>query len=217
MEREFPIRSEFTRRQMMALSAIGLFAPQLLFASGCRRSYTRPAHYYDLGPARELLLPVQHIRDASLLLFRDERGWAALSTNCSYDGCDLTLQESSLVCSCCGSVFSHEGNNVVGKAESNLPWLALSLEVKDGTDRLIAYSGRIVSSKERFTTPEIERYLSTQKRSGNSGGSTSVKVPEILKGRSDGQLGPMFKDYKPENLDEEFEVEENNTADPLNR
>lgn len=151
----------------------------------------------DLGPVKELLYTQTHIPIKSVLLFRDIDGWSALSTRCTYKGCDLTYQEPILLCPCCGSTFDFSGEpHQHSKASHPLPWMEVSYK----SGHLYAHPGKPVKSSWRFTTPEIEesvRKLKIQVR--DEGVSDTVEIPKTLMGeRGLTREGPMFVEEQPE-------------------
>ena len=124
--------------------------------SSCKsESYTRPARSYSLGEIRNFLFKKVFLREKQLLVVRKSKGWSALSTKCSREGCDLTYQEKSFYCPCCSSHFSHEGKVLKGPASINLPWLAVGSK----GNLFEVDSGKIVSSTTTYTTDEIENVI----------------------------------------------------------
>ncbi len=172
------------------VSTLGLMACE-------RRVYRREEQQkdviLDLGPVRSLLYTQIHIPIKSVLLFRDIDGWSAISTRCSYNGCDLTYQEPTLFCPCCKSSFSLDGFPYAGGyATVPLPWIEVSY--KEG--HLYAYPGKVVPKKQRFTTPEIEtaiRKLKLQIRDPSI--ASEARIPDSVQGKRDPEDdGPMFVD-----------------------
>lgn len=149
----------------------------------------------DLGAVSSLLFSQLHIPEKAILLFRDIEGWSALSTRCTYHGCDLTFQEPILLCPCCKSAYALTGDVYSGgKASRALPWVTVGY--RDG--HLYAYPGKVTDSKQRFTTPEIEdavRKLKVQIR--DTSVAAGVKVPDALLGqKGEDSEGPMFLEEK---------------------
>ena len=146
------------------------------------RHFVRPGKQFDMGVVRSLLHPQLHISEKQLLLYRDAEGWSVMSTRCTYDGCDLTFQTDQLLCSCCGSEYSHKGEVFKGPTSHNLPWY----EIFYKKTHLYADSAKVVSPSYRFTTPEIERAL---EQIGVKIRSKEIKppseIPEILLGQGD--------------------------------
>ncbi|HMO17817.1 MAG TPA: Rieske 2Fe-2S domain-containing protein [Oligoflexia bacterium] len=136
----------------------------------------------DLGPVKDLLFTQTHVPTKAVLLFRDINGWVALSTRCTFHGCDLTYQEPVLLCPCCKTPFEIEtGRPYQGHTATRpLPWIEVSY--KEG--HLYAHPDREVKSDWRFTTPEIEeavRKLKVQIR--DEGISDNIKIPKSLMGK----------------------------------
>lgn len=182
----------------------------LMCLSGCskRGAFKREAKILPVARIRELLKPVQHIPEVDVLVYRDNRGWSALSTRCSYDGCDLSYQESSLYCVCCKSVFSLTGLVLDGPATFALPWLSIFEQTFEEGSYLFVNTGKIVPAGERFTTDRIETYVSRLRPELDNVGESDKKIPEVLLGKSDGELGAQWVPYRPEGLRELHDLEE---------
>jgi Rieske Fe-S protein len=109
----------------------------------------------DLGPVKELLFTQTHLPLKSILLYRDINGWSALSTRCTYEGCDLTYQEPILLCPCCFSTYDmftglpHEGST----ATRDLPWF----EVTYKAGHLYAHPGKRVDRKWRLLLLKLKK------------------------------------------------------------
>ena len=180
---------------LIALAAASVVLP----LAGCERHrYIRPAGDIDLGTVRELLYTQVHVREHSALVYRDEDGWRALSTRCSYNGCDLTLQDPVLFCPCCRSEFNLQGLPFKGGAATHeLPWMGMSY--RDG--HLFADPGKIVSAATQFSTPEIEDAIHRlRERIKEEKITDEIKIPEILQGEagSAGEPGRQFLEDDPE-------------------
>lgn len=164
--------------------------------SGCvRHRYVRPAGELMLGTVRELLYSVVHVRPKAALVYRDVDGWRALSTRCTYQGCDLTFQEENLFCPCCKSYYDHEGHLYPNaKAQDPLPWMTMFY--REG--KLYAEPGKPVPPTYRFTTAEIEEAVrKLRERIKEEGLADEVKVPPILMGEGDAEPGTMFVEEDP--------------------
>ncbi len=180
-------------RQSTAAAAL-LAAPAL---SACERHrYIRPPSELDLGSVRELLYSVVHVRPRAALVYRDTDGWRALSTRCTYNGCDCTFQEPILLCPCCRSQFDLEGRVLRGSvAQYPLPWMEISY--RDG--HLYGNPGKIVEATYRFTDPVIEEAIrKLRERIKDEGIGDEAKIPEILLGGGTGEPGQMFLEDDPE-------------------
>ncbi len=190
----------FSRRFFLrgVTSALGL---SLVSTTACERHrYIRPATELELGSVDELLYSIIHIRSKAILLFRDADGWSALSTRCSYRGCDLTHQEvgfrqEGLLCPCCHTRYSLRGIPHKGwPAKHPLPWVDLSF--KEG--HLYANPGAPRKSSWRFSTPEIEEAIRTlRKRVREEKLKDEVSIPGLLTGKGDGEVGVMFLEDDP--------------------
>lgn len=173
-----------------------------------RHRYIRPAEELDLGPVKDLLYDVSNQRNTSTIVFRDINGWSALSTRCTYRGCDLTYQQPVvgtplLLCPCCRTRFRMTGEPYEGwPATRALPWFAVSY--RDG--HLYADTSKHVSAKTRFTTKEIEEAIrELRRRIKDKEISDDVVIPEVLMGKGDRELGGMFLDDDP-NLIHELDM-----------
>ena len=175
------------RRNFIKFS--GLFIASL-YLTGCERHrYVREEQQkgleLDLGTVRSLLFNQVHLPIKSVIVFRDLDGWRVLSTRCTYEGCDLTLQSDNgpLFCPCCQSAFDIFGKPLAdSQAILNLPWMEIFY--KEG--HLYAQPGKVVDSTYRFSDPKIEdavRKLRMQVRKENV--ADGVKIPEALLGGND--------------------------------
>jgi nitrite reductase/ring-hydroxylating ferredoxin subunit len=190
---ETSLRTIYSRRRFLGLLAVAAVLP----LTGCERHrFIRRSEQLDLGTVRDLLYAVVHVRNKSALVYRDEDGWRALSTKCTYNGCDLTYQEPILLCPCCRSEYDLMGHVRPGsKARHDLPWMQISYH--DG--HLYGDPGKIVSESTHFTTPEIEAAIrKLRERIKEEGVGDEVKIPEILLGNSDGEPGRQFLEDDPE-------------------
>ncbi len=187
---------DLDRRRFLKLAVAG--AVSILF-SGCRRNYTRHGQrkpeQLKLGAVKDLLSAKQHIATKKLLVIRDDSGWAALSTACTYEGCDLTFQDETLLCPCCRSLFDHLGNVLRGPAAASLSWYEISYS--DGA--LFADSGKPVEPTRRFSTPQLEAALKKlqEKLKENPNLMQDGTVPKIIRelpDKSYGNLGDAQRD-----------------------
>ena len=191
---EFGMSDLINRRK-----AIGKIVSGLCVASGfvaCERHrYIRPAEELDLGKVKSLLYRQVHLPEKSVLVFRDVDGWSVLSTRCTYRGCDLTFQDPVLLCSCCRTRFTLEGVPHSGwPATRPLPWL--NVTYRDGN---LYASTDIARDKEwRFTTPNIEKAIRELRlRSKEEGFGDETKIPDVLIGKGDREVGGMFVEENP--------------------
>lgn len=179
MSSEFNLN--LSRRDLLKL----LFLPLL----GCEQSYERPVGLHDLGEVKELLNPTSFVRDKAFYLRRDDAGWSAMSTQCTYEGCQLSLQERAFICVCCRSIFDLAGRVARGPAKNNLPYY--SIFYKD--NHLYADTAEIVEASDRYTTPEIEQALAKlRERIQQEGARPGAQIPDILRGAADGDVREMF-------------------------
>lgn len=191
--------------QKLSLKGLCIFTAVLfLGALGCNSDYERPSGTHDLGEVRYLLFNKQHHREQAFITFRDDAGWAVMSTRCTYkEGCDLTYLDETLECSCCGSIFSHTGEVLKGPASKSLPYY----QIRYADNHLYAYVGTKVAPKTRYTTPEIETAIvKLREMVKEQEVAKDVPIPEILINKSERELGPMFREYDPKELDRNYEL-----------
>ena len=174
-------RRDFSRRLGLLLVG-GLVAP-LLSACEKERVFVRRPEHHPLGKITDLLAGKQHVRASAMLVIRDDNGWAALSTRCTFDGCDLSYQNKTLSCACCGSYFDHSGNTVYGPAKLPLPWYRVDFRNK----LFYALGDHVVAQDERFSTAELEaqyqRLIAKYKTPNYS------RIPKILLSHSNETTG----------------------------
>ena len=88
-----------------------------------------PLRVFKLGdPAQFAVGSVTRLEAANLLLFRDEKGFHAISSVCTHLGCIVAHNEGEgFACPCHGSRYNEDGAVVAGPAPTGLPWLEISL------------------------------------------------------------------------------------------
>ena len=179
---------QITRRQ--AILKVLATAASLSLLSACERHrYIRPVEELELGEVKNLLFTRTHSRKRAVLLFRDAEGWSALSARCTYRGCDLTYQDPYLLCPCCQTRYTLEGIPLPGSPATHpLPWL--DVYYRDGF--LYASAQKLHDKSWRFTTPNIEEAIRELRLRTKEMGGEDVEIPEILKGKGDGEPGQMF-------------------------
>ena len=164
-------------------------------------SYDRPAEIIDVGDISFLLDPETHIRDKSILIFFDEKkGWGALSTRSTVNGCDLTYLDTTLFCPCSRTYYYHNGEVAKGDAIHPLPFYKVYYEryEKSGTKvykprHLLVNTGEPVNRNERFAPPGILDVVPKIRELNRlKGVGVAMKVPDILKGKGDEEPGQMF-------------------------
>jgi cytochrome b6-f complex iron-sulfur subunit len=122
-----------SRRSFLSLAAIGSFFVAMGTAvAGILRLPSPavlpgPVRRFKLGPP-ELFSPGSEtpFSDSNLVLFRDDKGFYAISTTCTHLGCTVARSKDGFACPCHGSRFDHHGNVVGGPAPRPLPWLEVS-------------------------------------------------------------------------------------------
>ena len=179
-----------------AIRKVLLLGSSAFLSNACtRHRYVRPAAELDLGAVTELLYSTVHIRERAVLLNRDIDGWNALSTRCTYRGCDLTYQRPVLLCPCCRTRYSLNGKPHKGwPATEPLPWM--EIYYKEG--HLFANPAKPRPQTWRFTTPEIEEAIRELRRRVKEEGLTDeLKIPDVLMGQGDGEVGAQFLEDDP--------------------
>jgi cytochrome b6-f complex iron-sulfur subunit len=86
-----------------------------------------------------------------VILLRDERGVAAISSRCTHLGCTVTANARGFECNCHGSAFARDGRVVRGPATRPLEWYLVVLG-DDGELRVDL--DQTVSSTTRLAVPE---------------------------------------------------------------
>lgn len=120
-----------TRRRLLlagAWAALGggvIVAGRLVGAAIARRP--RPSRrLVAVGPLASLQEGGQ-LSAPGVILIRDERGIAAVSSRCSHLGCTVTANARGFECNCHGSMFARDGRVIRGPATSALPWFQVVL------------------------------------------------------------------------------------------
>lgn len=88
-----------------------------------------PRRLYKLGdPAQFPVGSAVRMEAERFFLFRDEKGFHAISAVCTHLGCIVAHSEQEgFACPCHGSKFNQDGNVVGGPAPTGLVWLEVSL------------------------------------------------------------------------------------------
>lgn len=88
-----------------------------------------PLRVFKLGdPAQFAVGSVSPVENGGFFLFRDEKGFHAISSVCTHLGCIVAhVEDEGFACPCHGSRFDTEGAVVGGPAPSGLPWLQISV------------------------------------------------------------------------------------------
>jgi len=184
--------------------AVLLVVVMSVSVSGCKHSYERPAQKTYLGKVSEFLGPFRHLQSKGVMVFRDEKGWSVLGTRCTYDGCDLTHQSDGFICSCCRSYFDTGGRSLTRPARNSLDWYTLIFE----QESFFVDTGKKVDSTYRFDSEEIQALVQEiQRRNAEAIGIGDTKIPEILRGDSDGEGGVMFVEPKPQDFKERYDID----------
>ncbi|MBI3694181.1 MAG: Rieske 2Fe-2S domain-containing protein [Acidobacteria bacterium] len=123
------------RRDFLGLAAIGSALAALGTALAGVLRLPKPAvlpgpmRVYKLGdPAQFAVGSVVKMDAEQLYLFRDERGFHAISSVCTHLGCIVAHSErEGFACPCHGSKFDTQGKVTGGPAPTGLAWLEVSL------------------------------------------------------------------------------------------
>jgi hypothetical protein len=139
-----------------------------------------------------------HVQDKMMLVtYDEEKGWSAMSTRCTRDGCDLSLLDDHLFNPCSRVVYSHQGDVLWGEAPRPLPYYAV--RYSDG--HLYADSSKEVPRSYRFMTDELRALIPTFKKMNQVDGVAEMpRIPKILMGYVPKGSGRMFTDE--ENIDD---------------
>jgi cytochrome b6-f complex iron-sulfur subunit len=87
-----------------------------------------PSQVFRLGePAQFAVGSATRMEAERFILFRDERGFHAISSVCTHLGCIVAQSESGFECPCHGSRFAGDGTVTGGPAPTGLAWLEVSL------------------------------------------------------------------------------------------
>ena len=88
-----------------------------------------PLRIYKLGdPAQYPVGSATRLEAGGFFLFREDRGFHAISSVCTHLGCVVSHTEGEgFACPCHGSSFSTDGSVVGGPAPAGLPWLEIVL------------------------------------------------------------------------------------------
>ena len=138
-----------------------------------------------------------------MLVRLDDDGWSVMSARCSHEGCDLTFQPNTFLCSCCRSVYDHDGAVLKGPAVHALPYYELTFK----HDKLQANTEKIVQKNYRFMMPEIKDLVKELRRRVLEEGKGQVRIPKVLLGQEQGQIGSQFQVQSDDRL-YELEMEQ---------
>jgi cytochrome b6-f complex iron-sulfur subunit len=138
------------RRRLLRLASFGTLG--LLAGAG---------GIWTLGAGRREALPVllgrlEQFPLGSILLFeqhgvlvrRDERGLAFISTRCTHMGCRVQLAGDELVCPCHRGRFTLDGTVISGPPPAPLPWLEGEVSARG---EVYVYPERALPARRRLT------------------------------------------------------------------
>ena len=151
-----------------------------------------------MGDLDQFFFTKVFLPDQKLMIFRDNEGWYALCTRCTYDGCDLSYQGKSLFCTCCGSIYSTNGQVLKKPSKRSLPWYELTFE----ENQLYVNTEKVVSSSYRFTTPELEDILKRLQVEIREQRIGDVDVPKDIMGTESKPVRSMFTEGNQREIDE---------------
>ncbi len=168
----------------------------LFFFSSCKKNFVRPPAIEDLGEVRYLIKPYTHVKEKMILVtFDKKRGWTAMSTRGTIDGCDLSYLDGEkgepdlLYNPCKGVYYSADGRPYGNKIPRSLPYYRM--HYSDG--HLYANTAKEVPSSYRFYTKELKKQIPTlEKMNKVDGVGEFPRVPEVLKGKQKEGSGKMF-------------------------
>ncbi len=124
------------RRNFLSLAALGSFAGAWGAALIGALRLPIPSVYPEASPrfriGRPDLYPVGSatpIPKRNVWVFRDEKGFWAISAVCTHLGCIVMRDEKKeFICPCHGTVFNAQGKNMSGPAPGPLPWFEIGLD-----------------------------------------------------------------------------------------
>ena len=122
-----------SRRSLLSLASMGsFFAAMGAAIAGILRLpnpavLPGPARRFKLGSPDEFSVGSETVfAEQSLVLFRENEGFYAVSAICTHLGCTVTRSKDGFACPCHGSKFDNAGKVVAGPAPRPLPWLELA-------------------------------------------------------------------------------------------
>jgi len=88
-----------------------------------------PSRQFKLGPSEDFPEGiVRNFTDQNVVVFRDEKGFYAISTVCTHLGCIVSHDPvKGFECPCHGSVFAPDGKVTKGPALTPLHWQEVSM------------------------------------------------------------------------------------------
>ncbi len=124
-----------------AFGAIKAFIPQVLY---------EPPSKFKIGKPDDFPDGITFLADHKLYVFRKENEFHVVSAICTHLKCvaDWKPDQQQFYCSCHGSVFSEDGENIGGPAPKPLAWYPLSF-APDGN--FVVDTGEKVEKYYKFT------------------------------------------------------------------
>jgi cytochrome b6-f complex iron-sulfur subunit len=118
------------RRSFLSLASLGTFFAAIgtavagVFRLPNPAVLPGPVRRFKLGPPEQFTVGTETaFADQSLVLFRDDEGFYAITSTCTHLGCTIARTKEGFACPCHGSRFDKRGRVVGGPAPRPLPWL----------------------------------------------------------------------------------------------
>ncbi len=123
------------------LGAIKAFIPSVLY---------EPPSKFKIGKPDDFPIGITFLSENKLYIFRKGNDFRAISAMCTHLNCiaDWKQETNQFYCSCHGSVFSQNGNNISGPAPKPLFWHPLSLAFDS---YLVVDKDKRVSQNDKLT------------------------------------------------------------------
>lgn len=141
-------KEKVTRRDFLGRLAFGAFFVSVissflsLFKFPLMRSFPEPTKIFKIGyPSDFKVGEVANFEKQQLNVFRNEKGFYAISAVCTHLGCLVKYTGQEFKCPCHGSTFDKRGNVKSGPAPRALEWYALSM---DSTGQLVVNTNNVV-------------------------------------------------------------------------
>ncbi len=122
--------------------SIRAFIPSVLY---------EPPSKFKIGKPDDFPIGTTFLPENKLYIFRKGKDYRAISAMCTHLNCiaDWKQDKSQFFCSCHGSVFSQNGDNIAGPAPKPLFWHPLSL----------AFDGHIVVDTDKQVSQNYKMTL----------------------------------------------------------
>ena len=109
-----------------------------------------PPSKFKIGKPEDFPIGITFLSEDKLYIFRKENDYRAISAMCTHLNCiaDWKQDKNQFFCSCHGSIFSQNGNNIAGPAPKPLSWHPLSLAFDS---YLVVDKDKQVSQNDKLT------------------------------------------------------------------